>query len=246
MTGADDLDDLLNPNLNTEALSQIYARDRRLQVCDVFRLGAAEEIALELELRVPWRFAIREGEHDKVYDSEDWERLPIAQRQQILKAATRQAGAGFQYMFDYWGLVSAMHARKKDDTILARLTRFLASDRFAAFLREITGCADIVTADAQATRFRAGQYLSRHDDLSRPERRAAYVLNFTRGWRADWGGMLLFHDAQDDVSRGWLPRFNVLNLFAVPQLHSVSFVTPAATAYRHSITGWALARKDDA
>ena len=35
-----------------------------------------------------------------------------------------------------------------------------------------------------------------------------------------------------------MPTFNALNLFAVPQLHSVSFVPPFAGALRFSVTGW--------
>ena len=58
------------------------------------------------------------------------------------------------------------------------------------------------------------------------------------GWRADWGGLLLFQDADGHVSEGYVPKFNALNLFAVPQTHAVSQVASFATASRLSITGW--------
>ena len=54
----------------------------------------------------------------------------------------------------------------------------------------------------------------------------------------DWGGLLLFHDGQDNVTRGYLPVFNSLNLFSVPQRHNVTWVTPLAAAPRYAVTGW--------
>jgi Rps23 Pro-64 3,4-dihydroxylase Tpa1-like proline 4-hydroxylase len=35
-----------------------------------------------------------------------------------------------------------------------------------------------------------------------------------------------------------MPKFNTLDLFAVPQQHSVSMVTPAAPVRRYAVTGW--------
>ena len=60
----------------------------------------------------------------------------------------------------------------------------------------------------------------------------------TPHWRAEWGGLLLFHDDSGDTRRGLVPRFNCLNLFAVPQSHSVSQVATYAGATRLSVTGW--------
>jgi Rps23 Pro-64 3,4-dihydroxylase Tpa1-like proline 4-hydroxylase len=64
------------------------------------------------------------------------------------------------------------------------------------------------------------------------------VLGLTPGWRAEWGGLLMFHERGGDIERALMPRFNVLNVFAVPQLHSVSAVAPFAGNDRLSVTGW--------
>ena len=69
----------------------------------------------------------------------------------------------------------------------------------------------------------------------------AYVLNFTRRWRSDWGGMLEFYDERGNVECGFVPRFNVLNLFEVPANHAVTFVPPYVAEGRYSITGWFMA-----
>ena len=67
----------------------------------------------------------------------------------------------------------------------------------------------------------------------------AYVLNLAiDDWHPDWGGYLLFLDEEGDIAAGYRPRFNALNLFAVPQSHAVSYVPPFAPKVRLALTGW--------
>ena len=68
------------------------------------------------------------------------------------------------------------------------------------------------------------------------------MLNLTPAWRAEWGGVLEFLDADGHVAEGYVPSFNALNLFAVPQLHHVSHIAPFARGPRLSITGWLRTR----
>jgi Rps23 Pro-64 3,4-dihydroxylase Tpa1-like proline 4-hydroxylase len=115
----------------------------------------------------------------------------------------------------------------------------MRSPAFLQFARVMTGFDQIVNVDMQATRYRAGHFLTAHDDgVEGKGRLAAYVLNFTPGWRADYGGILQFIDHDGHVAEGLVPAFNALNVFKVPALHSVSTVAPFVTASRLSLTGW--------
>ena len=50
-------------------------------------------------------------------------------------------------------------------------------------------------ADAQATRYEPGHFLTSHNDsVEGKNRLVAYVFNFTPGWHPDWGGNLMFYD----------------------------------------------------
>ncbi|WP_287888815.1 2OG-Fe(II) oxygenase family protein [Blastomonas sp.] len=64
------------------------------------------------------------------------------------------------------------------------------------------------------------------------------MLGLTPQWRLEWGGQLLFHGEQGTISHGEMPGFNTLDVFAVPQRHSVSEVTRAAAYRRYAVTGW--------
>ena len=98
-----------------------------------------------------------------------------------------------------------------------------------AVLRAITGVAAPVFSDGHATAYGPGDFLTVHDDdVPGKNRVAAYVYGLTPLWRPEWGGILFFHGDDDASVSGLVPRFNTLDLFAVPQRHSVSLVTPSA------------------
>jgi len=120
----------------------------------------------------------------------------------------------------------------------ARVVEFLNSPAFISVMRRLTGMEAIAFADANATLYRPGDFLSAHNDLVPGQNRlAAYVISMTPDWRADWGGVLQFLDAGMNVEEGYVPAFNALNLFRVPRAHQVSRVAPGGGS-RYSITGW--------
>ena len=88
-------------------------------------------------------------------------------------------------------------------------------------------------------RVRAGDFLTKHNDHEPvTNRKVAYVLNFAKDWREDWGGYLQFFDGQGNIVEGFKPRFNCLNMFCIPMDHSVSYVPPFCQGQRLAITGW--------
>jgi SM-20-related protein len=67
----------------------------------------------------------------------------------------------------------------------------------------------------------------------------AYVFSFTKNWKIDWGGLLQFHDDENcKIIDSYVPAFNALTIFRVPQWHSVSYVTPFAMGPRYAVAGW--------
>ena len=112
-------------------------------------------------------------------------------------------------------------------------------------MRAVTGDDTIAFADAQATRFDPGHFLTCHDDkVGGKSRRVAYVLSLSPVWRPDWGGALQFFGVDGNIEQAYVPTYNAINLFRVPSDHSVSIVAPFAGASRYSITGWLRSGKD--
>lgn len=150
-----------------------------------------------------------------------------------------QARDGFQYLYDSVRVPDDPAERKQRGLPIDRLIGLFNQPEALALFRRIVGDETIAMVDGQATRYLPGHFLTAHDDeVAGKDRVAAYVLSLTPKWRTEWGGLLQFHDGSGDVTAALAPRFNAMHLFRVPQLHSVTYVTPFAGAARYSVTGW--------
>lgn len=139
-------------------------------------------------------------------------------------------------------MVTAYKEGRDPGLLLHRVLELFNSPDYLGFVQALTGDARIRRVNAQATRYRPGHFLRWHTDEDHDEGRLyAYVLNLSRQWQADWGGLLQFIDADGQVMGTFLPRWNTLSLFAVPAGHAVSLVAPWAREDRLAITGWFLA-----
>ncbi len=164
--------------------------------------------------------------------------LDPKQKNELGRRVQAAATTRFQYLFDNHPIYDLAQSGQAAP-IWAQLVSFLNGEAFLALMRRVTGEPSIALADAQLTRFRPGHFLTRHDDLAEGKNRYfAYVLSLTPVWDPDWGGLLAFHDADDNLAEAFTPRFNTLNLLRTPQPHAVTQVALYAGADRISITGW--------
>ena len=69
----------------------------------------------------------------------------------------------------------------------------------------------------------------------------ANVITLRSGWHPDWGGWIKLYEDDGTPRDAWSPGLNVLSLFDVRHVHSVTYVAPYAKAPRLSVTGWFLA-----
>jgi SM-20-related protein len=233
----------LAAGLDVRRISQVYARTGRVHIAPILTMASAEEACRCLASKIPWRINTNEGDRPVSLAAETFEQLPEAERRQFLEAVHARAARSFQYLFYSFPVSDFYEEPQPQPELLSlyvmRIHEFLNSAPFLEFARAVTGVAGIDYVDSQATLYKPGHFLTLHDDDVREKKRiAAYVLNLTPRWSSDWGGILNFIDRDGHVAEGYTPAFNALNLFRVPQLHSVSCVAPYAQAGRYSITGW--------
>ena len=233
----------LNPNLDAKRLATRYAEANRLRVENILTEDSAKEIHKRLS-ELDWWLTYNDGDHVNQLHPLNLRQLTqqdsVAIQQKIFENARKQ----YQFIYNYYPMFAGYFSPRMPAMSLDPVYEFLNSEHFLEFARALTGQSDIRWCDAQATLFRPTHFLKYHTDAqSEQKRRAAYVLNFTSGWDTDWGGMLQFWNEQGDVELALKPTFNALNIFTVPQPHSVSSVTQWAPGLRFSITGWM--RADD-
>lgn len=229
----------LNPALDGDALAEEFARTGRLHIRDFLIDDDAAALAASLRQRDDWLLVVNQDDKTFELDRSVQAEMTAEQAGALEQAAFAGARYGFQFRYESIRVPDAEAERAAADDPLTRFASFLSSDPVVALLRRITGKPGVDFADAQATAYGPGHFLTAHDDdVAGKRRHAAYVYNLTPQWRADWGGLLMFHGPDGHVDKALVPSFNALNIFAVPQPHSVSLVAPFAANRRYSITGW--------
>lgn len=229
----------INPHLDLLQIGQALQRDGRVQIRDFFEAAVAESLAQAVEA-IDWSLTYRDVNGDRVLSGAQLRSLTPQQRMQLVDGITRVAEHEFQFSFFTDSLADAV--RRGDADLLARFMRWMADDAFLSVMRQISGISAINRVYAQATMYTRGNFLVAHDDhVDAEDRRLAYVINLTRAWRPDWGGLLHFTEEDRSVGETYFPHFNSVVVFKVPQTHFVSYVPPYAGGERNAITGWLIA-----
>lgn len=217
-----------------------FSDRHRLRVGDFLSPESAAALHDRLMASDAWKWVLNSGPKVFEIDRASRRAMGAAKLADLDDAVANAATDQFQFRYET--------IRAPDDRALRGngpvdlFANFMNSPQMLDWFRQVTGLADIAHIDAQATLYGAGDFLTEHDDAVEGKNRlAAYVLSLSPQWRAEWGGLLLFHDA-DEAVHGFVPSFNALSLFKVPQRHSVSQVTRFAGAPRLSITGWLRSR----
>lgn len=223
--------------INPEGLAAAYRATGRVVVEPFLDPASASALAAHLLSRNDWRLVLNSGDNVFEIGRAEFDALPASERARIDAAVVASGRDGFQFRYDTIRVPDDPAERARRGDPIALFAEWMAAPATLDLLREIIGSPDVDFADAQATAYRPGDFLNAHDDnVPGKGRRAAYVLGLSPGWRTEWGGLLLFQDR--DRVEGVVPGFNRLTLFRVPQVHSVSHVTPLAARTRFSITGW--------
>ncbi len=228
----------LNPDLDLPALAREYAAVGRVRIHDLLAPEPVAELYEFLHGNEGWWQLINTP--DGVIELDRGKRAEMSAEELAELDRDTHANARFGFQYRYEGLrVPDDEDSLAEEDPLTGFARLMSSEPMIDFLRAVTGSSEVSFTDGQATAYGPGDFLTGHDDdVPGKDRIAAYVFGMTPRWRPEWGGLLLFHGANEATVAGNVPRYNTLDLFAVPQRHSVSIVTPAAPTRRYAITGW--------
>ncbi len=232
---------LINPALDITHHARVFRDRTRVQLRDFLTPIVAQQLRAALEREVAWGFAFKGTASPQSLLAAHVAQLSIEQRRAIANDVQHAAAqGGYAVRFNQFDILNTYLAKQQHDTVLDQFLEAINAAPFLDLMRQVTGIDALIKADAQATLFAPGDFLSVHTDSHKAEGwRVAYVLNLADdGWSTEWGGYLNFFDSDGDLVAGWKPRFNALNLFLVPQPHHVSYVPPFAREKRFAITGW--------
>lgn len=231
-------DFVLSASLNVAALAADFAREGRVRIAPFLRPAHAEALRAGLKERNDWTQVVSGPDGALELPRTFRDQLPPDQMAALNDAVRAEARYGFQYRYETVRAPDNAAERMRSDDPVTAFARFLSTASLLDLLRRVTGATDLSFADAQATAYGPGDFLTAHDDaVAGKQRRAAYVFSLCPNWRPEWGGLLLFQRA-DGRLEGWVPSFNALTLFRVPSPHFVSEVVAQVPVRRYSVTGW--------
>jgi Rps23 Pro-64 3,4-dihydroxylase Tpa1-like proline 4-hydroxylase len=232
----------INRALDVAALARTYRDEGRVRVENLLEEGPLELLDYFQNSR-DWIHVINTENGVLELDGDDKAAMTSEEWNAIEAQAHERARYGFQYRYEALR-VPEQHELGEQRDLVAEFARLMGSTAMVDLLRAITGTSGLAFTDGQATAYGHGDFLTGHDDdVAGKGRIAAYVYGLTPGWRIEWGGLLLFHSDRERRATALAPRFNTLDLFSVPQQHSVSLVTPAAAHRRFAVTGWLRASR---
>lgn len=231
---------MLNPSLDFPTYWRRFVECGRVQMRQVLLPELAEQLHDHLNGKVCWQLAVRD--EDGVSRARDVGSLDDVDEpgyQREMHAAAIRARQRYGFVYETHMMVRAYRERRDPDSILHRVLEYMNAAPYLEFCRTVAAEQAIRRVSAQATRFRPGMFLKAHNDFDAAEGRVvAYVLNLSRDWQPDWGGLLQFLDDDGGIAETFVPHFNSLSLFRVPAQHCVSLVAPWALRPRLAITGW--------
>ena len=229
----------LNDGIDWDGASHRFAATKRVQIPSFLSDAAADDLRGALLNRSDWRHVISAGV--KVFETAraDLDQMAAEAMATLNRALYAEATHGFRFRYDLIRTPDDLASVSDSEDPLIGFARLMNDPGTIGRFRSLAPGLDLDFADAQATRYNGGDFLTRHDDdVAGKGRQLAYVLSLTPDWLPEWGGLLLFNGPDGGIVETFVPSFNTLNLFAVPQPHSVSYVAPYAGAARISVTGW--------
>jgi Rps23 Pro-64 3,4-dihydroxylase Tpa1-like proline 4-hydroxylase len=238
------IDFKLNAELDVQRLASQFADARRCQVKRILPKELAVRVQSTLSRDTPWNYTYFDGQRAQTIPLETFAAMDPNKRQEILARVMDVAKQGFGYSYNSFNFHQRFLEGAFPGHPLREIDTFLNSEAFLGFARKLTGDPEICGTDASASWYGPDHFLNIHnDDPGGYDRRAAFVLNFSANWRTDWGGELKFFATRrgSELEGAYVPAFNVMNIFALPQYHSVGVVAPFAGAPRLSISGWLYA-----
>lgn len=231
---------MLNNQLDINKLKNTYTLKNRISIKDAFQADVAETLLDCLRSDIPWQLAYKEKGAASLFSAQQLAGMSEEQLQTIYYKIAQLGAQGFQFCYYHYSISHKNNQTCAPDAYVNTFAKFLSSEPFFEFARKVTGIEEINNIEIQAGRYTGNNFLMVHNDSDKPERRVAFVLNLSKDWQIDWGGLLHFMNQKGEVTDTFVPTYNSLTFFTVPVLHKVSYVMPFVKQSRYTVTGWLL------
>lgn len=234
------MDYKLNGDMDTAALAREYKKAGRVRVRNFLDEESAEALYECLTKRTPWQWSFMIGDKPTFISVPEMTAITDRRQRELMRKVYEQARASYQFLF-YMCPVSDIYGDNGDtEHCLHEVHRFMAGEAMTDTLKALTGRKKLAISDSEARWLNHGHFMGESDGVSEDDKSAfALVLEMSRDWRTDWGGIYQFLGDSGKVEEGWIPEFNTLNLIRYPVHFNVSYVAPFTGGLHLAMWGWA-------
>ncbi len=142
-------------------LAARYRNRNRIQIRDVLQQRAADDLYAILTRTTPWVLAYHAAGVGGVLAPEQMRAMRPEERARVTADVYEKARSAFGYLYQA-NLMADRYARKEDpDHPLHRVLEFINGPDFMGLVRAVSGIDTIAKADAQATLYLPGHFLTR-------------------------------------------------------------------------------------
>ena len=158
----------LNQAIDIDDLAETFQRNGSGTISLFLTAESAERLHEHVTSRGDWTVQIK-SYGDQLYffgraDGYQWSPAAVAELRTLLAAETHDA---FFYSYERIQLSDEKGEISEHGTIATDFASFLSSPTILELIRQIAGAAGIGSANSFRSRYRAGDYLTVHDDLTR-------------------------------------------------------------------------------
>ena len=223
----------MNKDLSIDELASSFSENGIVRISSFLQDESAAKIRDFLQQNVDYQNAFFVDGSNREASDKEISDLPFDTRQQLYRGIHQSAAKGVGFLYGKHQILD------ESPEYLKNTLSFLNTTKILELVSSITQNINLNYADGQATRYRSGDFLTRHtDNIPGETRQIAYVLGMTENWHPDWGGLLQFFQQNGEPTNSWSPEYNSLTLFDVKKIHSVTSIAPFTERNRYSITGW--------
>ena len=233
----------INRRIDAGSLRSEFNERGRVRVQNFLQVDGAVALYNAMR-RVRWRTLVVSKE--KLMGTVPFQDVEPETDRMALELAHEGVGLGFASVYDADSPFSEDGICDEADSncgnsVLEGFQEFLSSLDFIGFVNRVTGVEDLERVTCQSTRFRSGHFVlfnsaTALSDKTR-KRRICFHLGLTADWKPEWGGLLEFRNQHDKSIEAFVPCFNTLDLFLVPQGYWISSVAAFAPAMRLAVSG---------
>ena len=227
---------ILNLNINNDLLQLEFMEKQKIVIENFFKPEFAEKLYKFITKIPPHKWFYSCGIRNTRYEGRD---IPSKKKKNLDNV--KEANRSFSKDEFSFNLMRTMDYRKNEVSKYELLIRkVLSSKLFMSMISYLTNLNITNVNQLFLSKYKSGSFLSPHSDIGNG--RLAFVINMTKNWKPQYGGILHFlNNSRTKIIDSLVPSFNNLVIFYIPKEgipHFVSHVSPGVKANRFAITGW--------